>query len=264
MNHCQSAERRNLRQHRAITRATSVQEQQKDINSKYQHENENISKFNQHYIQNRLDAIHCALSHNDYTQYVPKYADQKEQYKNDKDATKITQQHDKHEQNTEKYISYGFGIHHDHTKLSPSFNSVRSELLFNSIYPVDDHIFQLQMIKSIQTKHSTNTTNTKCKYYDPRYNILLNEPIGIRHFLSLTTYSDITAFCTEFRKTYRKISNEDENDVIKRHIQLYYYAKSLFESVQFFGCYMKENEKVRHGLACGSQQTYFQKFRAHF
>eukprot|EP01084_Bolivina_argentea_P281338 481339_1 len=287
-NDCLSLERRNSRQHRTMKQAKFtekqvkfIEKQEKDIDLICQSEieNENIYEFNQYYIQNRLDAIHCTLSHTDYKQYLPKYADQKERYEHAEDETQITctKHVDKDKLNTTKYISYGFGIPHDHTQLCPSFNSIRSELLFNSISPIEDDIFQIQMIKSIQTKDSIETEKsstqrnnngskliTKCQYYDPQYNILRNEPIGIRHILSMTIYSDLTDFCTAFRETFRKMPNEDDRDVIERHTQLYYYARSLSEAVQFFGCYMKENEKVRHGLTCGSELFCFHKFRAHF
>eukprot|EP01084_Bolivina_argentea_P281365 481395_1 len=68
--------------------------------------------------------------------------------------------------------------------------------------------------------------------------------------------------CTEFRKTYRRIDNETTDEAVTtRHIQLYHYARSLLEAVQFYGDEMSTKMKVYHGL---NKVMNFPKFTAYF
>eukprot|EP01083_Nonionella_stella_P014291 40174_1 len=78
---------------------------------------------------------------------------------------------------------------------------------------------------------------------------------------ALIVYVDMTAFCTEFRSTYRQLSSENNEDVTERHQQLYYYARSLYESIEFFGTYMSDDLKVYHGL---DRVLFFSKFTTFF
>eukprot|EP01084_Bolivina_argentea_P096732 173890_1 len=101
-----------------------------------------------------------------------------------------------------------------------------------------------------------------CKYFKREYNIIRNEPIGIRHILAIIIYTDMTAFCTSFRATYRRIETETEEfEVVERHKQMYFYARSLYEAVEFFGRYMNKKLTVYHGL---NKVMNFEQFTAHF
>eukprot|EP01084_Bolivina_argentea_P180738 312236_1 len=69
-------------------------------------------------------------------------------------------------------------------------------------------------------------------------------------------------FCTVFRETYRKIDEETTfEQVTKRHIQLYHYARCLMEAVEFYGQEMYSEMKVYHGL---QKVMTFTKFTAYF
>eukprot|EP01084_Bolivina_argentea_P117371 208457_1 len=251
---CPSLKRRNSRKHKSIILTNKTKLQQKNVDVRgYKDEVEN-------YIQNRLDAIHCTLSHGDYRLYIPKYADQIDKFVCNENHKA---EHNEERHSSQSFISYGYGMLHDHAKLSPFFNSIKVELLSNKICPIQDDIFQTLLIKSILTKRSSgNKLVTKCNYYDTYYNILRDQEINIRHIFAMTTYSDMTDFCTVFRETYRKM--KDDDDIIARHIQFYFYARSLYESVQFFGCDMKADETVRHGLKCEKNQLYFKQFKTYF
>eukprot|EP01084_Bolivina_argentea_P147845 258623_1 len=101
-----------------------------------------------------------------------------------------------------------------------------------------------------------------CKYYKKEFNIIRNELIAIRHILALVVYTDMSEYCTVFRKTYRRIDDEiTDEEVLERHLQLYYFARTLYESVEFFGEEMVSNFEVYHGL---NKVMYFQKFTAYF
>ena len=137
------------------------------------------------------------------------------------------------EHDSGKANSYGFGIDHPHPHLQSVFSCIRDELLLNKLYPLKVSQFHQILIKAIKI-HGVATSDTYkhdmiCKYYNIEYNIKRNEPIGIRHILSLIVYTDITSFCTEFRKTYRRIDDEIKDEqVVERHMEFYHYARALY------------------------------------
>eukprot|EP01084_Bolivina_argentea_P090467 163018_1 len=122
------------------------------------------------------------------------------------------------------------------------------------------------LVKAIN-KHQTAISEYKdklfCKYFDVDYNMIKNEPITIKHILSIVVYADLSAFCTEFRTTYRQLKEDiNETNVIKRHTELYWYAKTLYESVQFYGNSLKSTlSTVYHGL---SIKMCFEEFKTYF
>ncbi len=68
----------------------------------------------------------------------------------------------------------------------------------------------------------------KCKYFNIEYNILRNQLMGLKHILSIVTYTDKSKFCTVYRSTYRKTrSDSSEENVTNRHLQLYFYSRHL-------------------------------------
>merc|ERR1712228_487815 len=98
--------------------------------------------------------------------------------------------------------------------------------------------------------------NMCCKYYEYEYNIIRNEPIGIRHILAIIIYTDMSRFCRAHRATYKRMArfakdgiSESEQSVTERHRAFYFYSRSLCEAVEFFGEGMPLNMKVYHGLS---------------
>eukprot|EP01083_Nonionella_stella_P247429 857872_1 len=100
--------------------------------------------------------------------------------------------------NSEKYVTkygdseYGFGIGHEHCYLSPRYNSIREEALCNTMKSLSDHLFQDLLIRAIRLHDVAVGTTYKdelyCKYFNLQYNIIRNEPIGIRHVLAIVMY----------------------------------------------------------------------------
>lgn len=98
--------------------------------------------------------------------------------------------------------------------------------------------------------------------YDPEYNIVRNEMIGVRHILAIICYTDCTEFCTAFRATYRRMDDEtDDAQPTKRHLQFYHFARALFEAAEFFGERMLPEMTLYHGL---NKVLYFSKFTEYF
>eukprot|EP01084_Bolivina_argentea_P172650 299067_1 len=72
----------------------------------------------------------------------------------------------------------------------------------------------------------------------------------------------MSQLCTSFRETYRRIKNEPNDEAVtRRHLQLYFCARSLYEAVEFYGEEMNSEMKVYHGL---NRVMKFPKFTTHF
>eukprot|EP01084_Bolivina_argentea_P169602 293997_1 len=234
----------------------------------------NIWSLKQYYTQMQLDTMHCYLSHSNWTVSAKQYAKSTDENEN-KVVDVKTINENTILQNKNKYITdltgshitdYRFGFDHSHPYLHPVHYSIRDEILRNKLFALHENRFQQLLVKAIKLHKIALGENFEniliCKYFDPLYNILRNEPIGIRHILAIIIYTDMTDFCTAFRSTYRKINNETNADqVVERHQELYRYARALFESVELFGQRMSADLTVYHGL---NKVMYFEEFTAWF
>eukprot|EP01083_Nonionella_stella_P029186 80430_1 len=241
---------------------------------------------NQYYIQNQLDVIHSFLAHSDWQCFFDRYVKSDDIDMNgdgdaDADANsnptgEVKWSIERLQQNKHKYVSdlqestlksnYGFGVDHQHPHLSPNHFCIRDELLFNKLHALSVNSFNRFLVKSLKKRRvALGVTYRKvlvCTYYKKEYNLARNESIGIRHILALVIYSGHTQFCTAFRETYRRISNETNDDqVTERHQEIYYYARALYEAIEFFGSQMNDSDMVYHGL---NRKLFFQKFTAYF
>eukprot|EP01084_Bolivina_argentea_P256314 431499_1 len=236
----------------------------------------------QDYMQHMLDKIHCFLAHSDFRQYLQRYLEQSREETDENELnryksveTNLPSTATFNKSNKSKYItdisdsadtqiiSYGFGIEHPHPYLKPVYNSIHNEILFNSLCNLHPTQFIAELIKAIR-HHQVETENKllKCRYYDEKYNIIRNETICIRHVLAIVIYTDFSDFCTNFRKTYRMIGDEKTKaEVRKRHLQLYFYSRALFEAIEFFGEEMHAEMKVYHGL---NRVMQFSQFTTYF
>eukprot|EP01084_Bolivina_argentea_P319309 553841_1 len=152
--------------------------------------------------------------------------------------------------------TYAFGIAHHHPNLEPKYNSIVEELLSSKMKSfIDIQNILLEVTHKYQILLSSNGL-LKSTYYNSNFNILRNETMGIRHALSIIIYTNWSIFCTKFRATYKR-----RNDSMNPHRALYYFARSLFEAVEFFGTAMSAKDFVYHGL---DELMYFDKFQTYF
>eukprot|EP01084_Bolivina_argentea_P218183 370297_1 len=233
----------------------------------------NIWFLKQYYIRNQLDVIHSYLTHSDWRYFVQRVSDDNDEKK---DNTSTRQSTTNNIRDTDKYItdsspestvaSYGFGVDHSYPHSSFKYYSVRDELLCNSLWSISNKEFQISLTKALKL-HTIALGNLYknaliCKYFHKWYNILRNEPIGIRHVFVIIIYSDLSDFCRTFRTTYRLIEKETNVQQVKeRHEELYQYSRCLWEAVEFFGQCMDSKMKVYHGL---NRVMLFDKFNAYF
>eukprot|EP01084_Bolivina_argentea_P085009 153674_1 len=238
-------------------------------------QDKNIWQLKQYYAQSQLDIIHSYLVHSNWKHFVQRYANQSNDNEqvdeienvSEKDDNLLQKQKHKYVTNaSDSNTHYGFGVDHSHPHLHPKYLCIKYELLSNILCPLNINQFANLLTKAIRIHQVTVSDNynneLKCKYYKADYNILRNEPIGIRHLLAIIIYTDMSQFCTGFRSTYRKIDNETkDSEVISRHQELYQYARCLYEAVEFFGQEMDEKLKVFHGL---NKVMNFENFTAYF
>eukprot|EP01084_Bolivina_argentea_P152845 266541_1 len=244
--------------------------------------NIDIWSLKQHYMQSTLDVIHSYLVHPDWQRLIKRKKQKQVQNDNDEktdDEKELTTKKEIESIATQKkstyitkitnddemkdVINYRFGVDHSHPDLNPKCNCLKNEILYNPLYKIKRNIFHELLIKAIRRHEiALNEYKYQCKYYKWEYNIIRNTPIGIRHILALTIYTDISQFCTKFRETYRRINGDtDDSDVTQRHTELYYYARSLFEAVEFYGFEMSTEMKVHHGL---NRKMNFSEFTTFF
>eukprot|EP01084_Bolivina_argentea_P135574 238875_1 len=227
----------------------------------------NVWSLKQYYNQSQLDTIHSYLVHTPWKSFLKSQMHQNADKKSEN--TETYERQDQHSlQNTDKFVSqFGFGEEYKYHELNPKYESLYDEIIHNEQCPLEQSDFDNSLTKAIKNHRIALTNNYYkteliCKYYDKRYNIIRNESISIKHILVLIIYTDLGAFCKSFRETYRKKSdNETRKQMMRRHLELYNYSRSLFESVQFFGQPMDSKMKVYHGL---NVILYFSKFTETF
>eukprot|EP01083_Nonionella_stella_P061764 160859_1 len=187
---------------------------------------ENTTSLRQYYVQSQLDVIHSYLAHSQWKIMVRHFTNQHH----------IELEECKGEQmvrtNGNKYITeYGFGVVHDHLRLSPKWHSIYDEMTHNTECNLDEAEWRRCLVKAIHKHHimlnSDHDDKQKLlsKHFSKSYHILRNEPIGIRHVLSLVIYTDISALCTEFRRTYRTEGDQTIEQVTAQHIRFYHLAR---------------------------------------
>eukprot|EP01084_Bolivina_argentea_P046826 86244_1 len=232
VNKCKSVQRKIQRDKNSVSQQTN--EEKKDTEkSSVTKTSLNAAKHNNLWtlaqldIQQQLDMMHAYLVHSTWQRMVKHFENQKQSDDYETDL-KIDESTNKQQETSEsvraadKFVSeFGFGVKYCHIQLSPIYNSIYDELIHGRKQLLQDIDFHRSLLKAVR-KHAiaTNKINIKnflCQYFDIRYNIPRNEPIGIRHILSLILYTDLSYFCTKFRATYRRIGNETETDLIQKH-----------------------------------------------
>eukprot|EP01084_Bolivina_argentea_P253462 425744_1 len=271
---CRSIKRREQR----ANSVDAIDKKKEDDIKKKEPDEDNATitwSLKQYYMQSTMDIIHSYLVHSDYKYFIKRYTNQTDELQ--KTDTKLHDAdlsiaHDK--QKTSKYVTngssdetmYKLGIDMSHPHLKPKYSCLKDELLCNEFWPLTLQQFDRLLIKAINMHQIALIGDYKheliCKYYDYEYNIIRNDPIGIKHILSIIIYTDMSHFCSAYRKTYRRIEDETTDEqVTNRHIQLYNYARCLLEAVEFFGEEMDAEMKVFHGL---DKVMNFHKFTAYF
>eukprot|EP01083_Nonionella_stella_P073619 199220_1 len=200
-------------------------------------------------VQVQLNTIHSDLVHSDWRHFILGTSH------HDEDMN--AQAHNE----TNIDAKYHFGINHCHLKVNHVYDSIYDELLFNKIHHLSPVVIHNEFCKAADKAECSLSIS---KMYDCEYNILRNEAIGIRHVFAIKIYSahGCSDFVAKFRSTYRQTSNSESMEhVTQRHRELYYYARSLYESVHFFGDNVDTPITAYHGL---DSVLYFERFTSYF
>eukprot|EP01084_Bolivina_argentea_P319412 554023_1 len=182
--HCQALHRRKQRLHHM-----QESKEQKTQNSQEQkeHNSDNISIWSlELYLKlSQLDIIHYHLAHSKEKRFVKLYANRENNEETLRDLKFVTELSDK------DIHTYKFGIDYSYSDTCGQYYCIKEEMLFNNLHPLPFQTFQILMAKCI-TKHRValklHRNRLFCKYYKKQYNIIRNEPIGIRHVFAIVVY----------------------------------------------------------------------------
>eukprot|EP01083_Nonionella_stella_P016096 45010_1 len=272
---CRSFKRRNQRFH-DMNEPNSTDRVMTDHSDKFVLKYDDKWHLDQYYIQSQLDVIHSHLVHSDWKKMDVIHShsihntEDDSKYNVEVHAQEPMTVSESEISNKNKYVSYGFGVVHEHHRLDPKWHSIYDEMMHNTQCPLAADVFHALLIKAMN-KHKIALSEAYkdqliSKYYWKEYNIMRNEPIGIIHILAICIYTDVSTLCTIFRKTYRKDETtappmETLHSLQKRHNEFYHFARSLFEAAEFFGTEMTPHLHVFHGL---NKEMQFEKFSAYF
>ena len=99
--------------------------------------------------------------------------------------------------------------------------------------------YELALIKARMYLKSPRIKAIKATEMAPilyKYGINEGDPIKLGHIVSVILYTDISAYCTEFSNTFRKLSSlESLNSVKKRNSSFWFQSKHFREMIECFG-----------------------------
>eukprot|EP01084_Bolivina_argentea_P039243 72537_1 len=158
---------------------------------------------------------------------------------------------------------FGFGIDHQHHHSGPDENNncLKTELINTKL--VIESIWNSIFLKAkVKWKSVAIDNNFRAKQYSEEYNILRGDPILLVHILVICFYTDQSVLCYEYRSCYRRMENDkNDNDIRRRHRRYYFLSRYLWESCEFFGNPIRNEDVVYHGL---DKQLLFSNFSRHF
>eukprot|EP01084_Bolivina_argentea_P038386 70964_1 len=135
-------------------------------------------------------------------------------------------------------------------------NAIRKKLVKNKQIFINSRpsIQANPYIKSAESKMAMHSVKKMkaCWYQgiNEDHQIEPNQRIQMDHVLALVVYSQISALCTAFRKTYRKEKRTEKIEGQKeRHSFFANFGKLLYESFVFYGTTESKVELLYHGMS---------------
>ena len=192
----------------------------------------------------------------------------------------------KHESNKEmpQLYNYKFGVLIDYRINKPSFKSLKQELMNNSVYKISEISWHQTLIKAITfsrlkwvrsmvpaSKDGQGELygvvhyidNKKSFGNDSRAKTKQKCSIGIDHLVAILFYCNFDQLQAKFSETFWPMKDgEKHEEVVKRHCEnFYWFGRSLFVAINFFGSAMNSDTYVYHGL---SHKMLFKDFSYYF
>eukprot|EP01083_Nonionella_stella_P023106 63903_1 len=147
-----------------------------------------------------------------------------------------------------------FSQYNDLYIAKPKHDSLRQELLDNTICPIEKRVFSKLLIESSQSIQCTKAKHIRAW---PRgtnnlhYEIPENLPLTIPHMMVLKLYTNDSTLQFKFKKHgTRKIAQSDSVKNIKdRNTEIAHWFRLLYESVLMFGAETKRTDTFYHGVS---------------
>ena len=95
----------------------------------------------------------------------------------------------------EKVNSYAFGVHHNYIHMTPTFSSVREELMCNPECPESHDKFMrilLKAIKAFDDPQKIKEIFVRAREYGAKHGILRNEQVTMKHVMCIILYTDLS------------------------------------------------------------------------
>lgn len=221
-------------------------------------------------IQQLFDMIHCALFHPlrpGSSKFITEIDDKTE-------GNKVVQKEEEDEDEEEKYkekdkvhtavlSSYGFGTkfkYHDTTHKSyvePKFDGLKSEMLNNALYTINEFDFDSLISKATDYKSSYRGRYIIARKQKRNLNTICDIPpnaaIHLDHIIALMLYTNMDDLQREFKKKGCKFLASDHQiveRVKKRHREITNWCRLIWESITFYGESITKTQLFYHGLNC--------------
>lgn len=222
----------------------------KDFESKkYEFVEEMYFNYNANEIemQRLLDLIHCNLFHFEINiNEIEEKID--DDTKDDDDNDDIM---------NEEYALHLKGSFMDYKYLNgPKYKTFKDEIMFNDKFNLNEKDFNRILNKVIKIREEAIKYNI-ISYSDCNGifdGILINEIMGIEHFLAIYCYCSIDNYQKPFSFSYR-ISTKNNK---KQHLtNFYYFGRFLYCAINYFGTKMDDDKYYMQGL---NQRMLFNDF----
>eukprot|EP01083_Nonionella_stella_P080814 222215_1 len=161
---------------------------------------------------------------------------EKQYYDSDNQSTQM--------RHNNEYPVYGTGFSIQYHELEPRHSTLKEQILAHDISEQEWE----KELKSLNNARAKIKHDGRACLTDKRYGIQIDDKIHIENRISIAIYCDLSQLCKKFRKSYRKRSNQDTDETIKkRHIDAFYWLGRFIKSaIEFWGDAIEKPGK-KHG-----------------
>lgn len=235
------------------------------------------SKCSQIISMQILDSFHSFILHQNEEN---EGNDDDKKYDDDNDIISLLKQH----QDTMRYNKYITIINNDDNRnkfgdnfsywlcdksrsnyISPKFNSLKQEILYNNLYCLTQFEWNIIREKAMKYKYSIygkKIISNNISSWNKRTQIKSGINISIKHIIVLLLNTNYSQLSILFKKQCQKQhKNETQFNLKKRNQIIANFCKLLFESVYLFGNVMYYKQNYYHNLNC---KPLFNSFKLNF
>ena len=126
-----------------------------------------------------------------------------------------------------KYVDYGFGVWIDYTAHSPSFESMKEEMMGNGICSITLDQWQRTLMNALTHFDSDKIQEDgrwAAKRSDEKFGIEVGQEIGIENVVAILIYCNYTELQARFSETFRRMQDDETDEmIVDRHCRNYYW-----------------------------------------